>query len=92
MAGNPKSSLDRLRIYAALGVPEVWQYERAIVTFYVANDKGQLSETATSRAFPGLAAVELLPFLALFDQHDFNEIVRPFRVWVRQRFQPPAAT
>jgi Uma2 family endonuclease len=79
------SSIDRMAIYAVMGVPEVWQNEETGLTFHLlqANRTYQLSPT--SGAFPWLASADLFPFLALGAQLYDREIVARFRAWVRQQ-------
>lgn len=49
------SSLDKLPIYAALGVPEVWRYDGQALTFYrLKGEQYMLSDS--SLAFPGLTS------------------------------------
>jgi Uma2 family endonuclease len=79
------SSLDRLAIYAALGVPEVWRLENVHLVCYLLAG-GQYATSAVSQAFPGLTVADLASFLQLAGQMDDNAIVRQFRAWVRQRF------
>lgn len=77
------SSLDRMSIYASLGVPEVWRLADEQLTFNLL--QGKTYNAGASQAFPGLIATDLLPFLALRANADENEVVRQFRTWVRQR-------
>jgi Uma2 family endonuclease len=79
-----RSSLDRMGIYAALGVPEVWRLEGPTLTFPVLGPDGRYTQRATSLAFPWLAPTDLLPYLALRGQTDENAVVAQFRAWVRQ--------
>ncbi len=78
------SSLDRMGIYAKLGVAEVWRLADGQLTFHLLQAKGAYT-TGPSRAFPGLNASDLLPFLDLRKQTDETSLVRQFRAWVRQR-------
>jgi len=80
------SSLDRMGIYRALGVVEVWRFDGKTLTFSQLQPNGKYSRIQTSVAFPGLTAADLMPFLALAGQQDDHEIVKAFRAWVRQRF------
>jgi Uma2 family endonuclease len=80
------SSLNRLAIYAALRVPEVWRLESQRIVCYLLGTDGHYSASTSSRAFPGLDPAELSPFLAMRRQMDQNAIVRQFRAWVCQRF------
>jgi Uma2 family endonuclease len=79
------SSLDRLAIYAELGVPEVWRLDNRNLLCHLLTG-GQYAVSAASRSFPGLNVADLAPFLQLSGQMDDNAIVRQFRAWVRQRF------
>jgi Uma2 family endonuclease len=84
------SSLDRLAIYAALRIPEVWRLESTSIVCHLLGSDGRYTVSPGSRAFAGLAPADLVPFLALRGQMDENAIVRQFRAWVRQRFPGPA--
>jgi Uma2 family endonuclease len=79
------SSLNRMEIYAALQVPEVWRIDNETLSFQVLGSDGKYHEVKESRSFPGLKPSDLVPFLALRDQMDENAVVREFRAWVRQR-------
>lgn len=89
------SSLDRLGIYARLGVPEVWRLEGDTLTFYVLGGDGRYASAAASRSFPLVGPADLLPFVQQARQAgDQNAILRQFRQWVRQRQQaanPPGS-
>jgi Uma2 family endonuclease len=77
------SPLDRLSIYAKLGVPEVWRFSEGKGAFLLLQ-KGAYVE-GPSLSFPGLKAPDLLPFLAQYGKLDDTTLVRQFRAWVRQR-------
>ena len=79
-----RSSLDRMGIYAALGVPEVWRLDAPTLTIQVLGADGRYAESPASLAFPSLTAADLLRFLALLGQIDENAICARFRAWVRQ--------
>jgi Uma2 family endonuclease len=80
------SSLNRLAIYAALRVPEVWQLKGDTLTFHVLNSAGHYEEAGASRSFPLVTPAGLLGFLQRVRQAgDVNPIVRDFRAWIRQR-------
>ncbi len=88
------SSLDRMSIYAVLGVPEVWRLSGDGFTFNVL-EKGRYQVRSNSLAFPRLASTDLVPFLMLHGQTDITDIVRQFRAWVRQNLlsnqSPPSS-
>jgi len=82
------SSVDRLAIYAALAIPEVWRLEGQALLCHVLGNDGRYMVSFTSRAFPGLILADVVPFIALRGQVDDNAIVHQIRVWARQRFGP----
>ena len=84
-----RSSLNRMGIYAALGVPEVWRYDTAALTFHALAGKAY-AETPTSLSFPGITAADLLPYIQqAATAGDESPITRAFRAWVRQRAAAP---
>jgi Uma2 family endonuclease len=79
-------SLDRLGIYAALKVPEVWRLDGDALTFHVLGEDGTYTTVDRSRAFPRVAPADLLGFLQQARQaSDENMVIRQFREWIRQR-------
>jgi Uma2 family endonuclease len=81
-----RSSLDRLAIYAALHVPEVWRLDGDTLTFHVLDAAGHYSVAAASMTFPILTPADLVAFLQRARQaSDENPITRDFRAWIRQR-------
>lgn len=79
------SSLNRMRIYAKLGVPEVWRIKGDSLTFHVLGKKGTYVNARRSRSFPLVRPSDLLPFfLEGRKGGDQNPILRRFRDWVRQ--------
>jgi Uma2 family endonuclease len=81
------SSLDRMSIYAALGVPEVWRFHTGGIAFHIL-EAGAYQVRSNSLAFPQLMSADLPPFLALWRSTDDSTIVRQFREWVRQQMLP----
>jgi hypothetical protein len=75
-----------MSIYSAMRVPEVWRYDGTTLTFFGLQADGKYVAIATSSAFPGLSAADLLPFLSMRGQDHENNTFRTFRAWVRQRF------
>jgi Uma2 family endonuclease len=82
------SSLDRLGIYAALGVPEVWRYDGEALHVYHRRSDGTYAEGQGSLAFPFLPVTELVTFLRQGDQTDDTALAQAFLEWVRQRVVP----
>jgi Uma2 family endonuclease len=76
------SSLNRLSIYADLGVPEVWRYDGAVLTIYRLEAQNY-QPCDRSFAFPQLMASDLERFLELKKTTRENALIRLFREWIR---------
>ncbi len=81
------SSLKRMLIYQALGVPEVWRLHGTL-SFYILGPSGKYVVQPTSRAFPKVTPGDLLGFLRLCDTQEENAVLQLFRAWVQQRIAP----
>jgi Uma2 family endonuclease len=80
-----RSCLDRLGIYAALRVPEVWRLEGDDLRFYVLGPKGKYKQAEHSLAFPLITPAILLSFLhKARNAGDESPVIRAFRSWVRK--------
>jgi Uma2 family endonuclease len=78
------SSINRLDIYAALGVPEVWRYDgKNLYIYLLQGEIYQLRER--SAALPQLSSVDLIQFLDLKNQMGETSLIRSFREWVRSK-------
>jgi Uma2 family endonuclease len=75
------SSLPKLPIYAALGIPEVWRMEGKAFTFYVIQKDGTFAKVKASKSFPKVKAVEFSEFFFLTDWDDMNELMDATRNW-----------
>jgi Uma2 family endonuclease len=85
------SSLDRMAIYASLGVPEVWRMDDAGLSFHVLGPDGKYAPSPRSKSFPLVAPADLTRFLAMRAQMDENAVVQQFRAWFRQQAAGGAA-
>ena len=79
------STLDRMAIYAALRVPEVWRFDGHALTFHLLGPDGRYTAVAQSRAMQ-VAPADLAGLLALRGTMDDNALFRQFQAWARQRF------
>jgi Uma2 family endonuclease len=77
------SSLDRMSIYAALGIPEVWRVTSEDLTFNIL-EAGVYQARTHSLSFPQLASADLLAFLTQLGHTGTTALVVQFRDWVRQ--------
>jgi len=80
------SSIDRLSLYASLGVPEVWRYDGNRLIIYQLEAQ-EYTEREVSPTFPFLSQVEMLRFLELRRTTKENALIRLFREWVRSQIQ-----
>ncbi|MEG4204943.1 Uma2 family endonuclease [Microcoleus sp. Pol7_A1] len=80
------SSIDRLSLYASLGVPEVWRYDGNRLIIYQLEAQ-EYAERDVSPTFPFLSQVEMLRFLELRRTTKENALIRLFREWVRSQIQ-----
>ena len=82
------SSLDKLALYAAVGVPEVWRFDDGRVAIFVVDDDGYHEVTA-SRAIPLLGDDHLNRFLAENQTRSWIAWIRGVRNWARTRRPNP---
>jgi Uma2 family endonuclease len=83
-----RSSLDRLKIFAALGVPEVWRSAGRTVQFLHLQDDGTYLRRAASRNFPALRVSSVARFLKQARTADKTTWIRSFRAFVREQVAP----
>jgi len=81
-----RSSLDRFRIYRALGVGELWRLEGDDLQFNTLEPDQKYIQVLSSRVFPGITPDELLTFVKQA-RNAINQNVPAanFRAWVKQR-------
>jgi Uma2 family endonuclease len=85
------SVINRMGIYSALGVPEIWRLSTGGIAFHIL-ESGRYQVRSNSSSFPQLASADLIPFLAQWGQSDDITIVRQFRQWVKQHLLSRPAT
>jgi Uma2 family endonuclease len=83
-----RSVVSRLRIYAALGVSEIWRWRKKGLTAYALGEDGKYIEREFSLNLPMLRVKELEPFLDFELSADETAWIRKFQAWVRERFVP----
>ena len=77
------SSLDRMSIYADLGVPEVWRFDGETLTMNLLRGGNTYRASARSRALPALTPEVLMRFLQMSDGMGETEVLLAFLEWVR---------
>lgn len=82
-----KSSINRLGIYAALKVREIWQFDGSeLRVHHLVGKKYRVKEQ--SRAFPFLPVQELMRFVQQAESEDQTAVMRSFTQWVRDEIIP----
>ena len=80
-----RSALDRMAIYAAIKVPEVWRYDGDKISVHVLGRDGKYVVVERSPHFPFLKMQELEAFLKRRTEMDETQLVKQFRQWVREQ-------
>jgi Uma2 family endonuclease len=80
---------DALRVYAALGVPEVWRCDGEALRFLHLRDVGTYVESETSRSFPTLRAPEAMGWIARADEVDQATWSVAVEEWARRELARP---
>ena len=81
-----RSSMNLMRIYSSLDVPEVWRWDKNGLTFLVLNADGEYDAVTASPTFPlPISPADLMPFIAMRGQMDDNAVIRQFRTWIRAK-------
>jgi Uma2 family endonuclease len=79
------SSLERMGIYAALEVPEVWRFDGEHLRVYRLAATGQYDLCDRSPSFPTIPIPELVRFIRQGEVEDEMSMVRALREWVGSR-------
>lgn len=77
------SSINRMSIYAELGVSEIWRYDGTTLKVYRLAPSLEYVEVNQSPTFSLLPLLELSQFLQPSEMSDDTKLFRSFRTWVR---------
>jgi Uma2 family endonuclease len=83
---HTRHSLDRVSIYASLGVPEIWRYDGEHLIALRRCEDGEYRPIETSLAFPNLKLADVERYLATARSQSEDRAVAAFREWVRSTF------
>ena len=86
-----RSVLNRLRVYGALGVPEVWRFDGQTLRFLDRQPDGSYREIETSKALPWISVDEIAYYARPDEIRDETRWARGFRDWVRETVVPRAS-
>ena len=78
------SSLDRMTIYAALRIPEVWRFDGEALQVYLLRAAAKYQLSTRSRALPEFPVGLVVQFLRQSAPQDETSLVRAFRRWIRE--------
>ncbi len=81
------SAVDRMAIYAELGVPEVWRFDGHSLRVHVLTKAGKYVIRPRSKAFPFLPLEKLVAFAKRDRRTDETTWIRRFRAWVRKQIR-----
>jgi Uma2 family endonuclease len=70
---------NRLGIYAALGVLEVWRFHNETLTVHCLDEDGEYQTRGASPMFSGLQIADVMPFLNRRNETDENTLLAPCR-------------
>lgn len=86
-----RSLLNRIHIYATLGIPEVWRFDGDQFQVLLLDESRNYEPAETSPSFPTLPLEEFARSLRMREGTGDSRTVRAFRAWVRANLAPPAA-
>ncbi|MEH2265742.1 Uma2 family endonuclease [Nostoc sp.] len=78
------SSVNKLNIYAALGVAELWRYDGEVLKFYQLIESEYI-EIKFSIAFPLISVSDMNRFIQQSKTMDEIDLVQSFRAWVSEK-------
>jgi Uma2 family endonuclease len=77
-----RSAVNKLTLYAAMGIPEFWRYNGTTLRIYILNGK-QYSEVETSPTFGRIPVKEIPRFIQSARKSGEIATTRNFRTWVK---------
>jgi len=80
-----RSSVEKMPIYAALGVGELWRYDGQILRIYGLVE-GQYQSRETSACFPAFPVAKAEEVLRQLGKVRETTLIRGFRKWVRETY------
>jgi Uma2 family endonuclease len=83
-----RSRIDKLSLYAAMGIPEFWRYNGSVLRIYRL-ELGQYVQRNNSPTFAPIAVTEIPKFLQQSRKVGEITCTRNFRNWIRQQLQQP---
>ena len=82
------SALNRLGIYAALKVPEIWRYDGDTFRVMILAPNGKYKEKGKSLAFPTLPIEDFSRFVGRLGSEEEVKLAQDFIAWLRTEIVP----
>jgi len=79
-----RPKIDKLKLYAAMGIPEFWRYNGTTLKIYILTN-GEYSETQVSPTFPAIQITEIPRFIVESNKIGQISATRAFRNWVKSQ-------
>ncbi len=83
-----RSSIGRLSIYAAIGIPEAWPFDGDKLEIRQLTADGNYVPASASRYFPTIPIAGVQAVLSRRQEKDSVALLRDFRAWVREQVAP----
>jgi Uma2 family endonuclease len=80
--------IDKTRIYAAFGVPELWRWRRRVLTVHELSERGEYVPRDASICLPGFPIAKAQAAVRQLGAAHETDILSSFRDWVRANAQP----
>ena len=77
-------TLDKLRVYAGLGIPEIWNWDNGKVQFLLLR-RGKYEARTRSLSFPFIGVSDVQRIVDQIENGREKLIVREWRLWVRKQ-------
>ncbi len=85
---SSRTVLNRIGIYEALGVPEIWRFDGEALTVLVRGPDGRYAPAPASRALPTLTLDEVRRRMQNLGATDQGSWMRDWQAWVRANVAP----
>ena len=79
-----RTPLDKLAVYAALEIPEVWHFDTKNIEVVLLQPDGAYAKSETSAAFPFLRPADLKQFLDRYGRTDQSTLLRSVKQSARE--------
>src|SRR5262245_1721679 len=85
-----RSALDRMEIYAVLGIPEVWRFDGTAIYVHQLQADRTYATVDRSPTFPQIDIKGITRFLQADPNRNGLSLTRELRAWVQPQLSPPA--